>query len=99
MCLRLSYNVRHARGDANFPVGRQRRHVMFTGLVEALGTVVQTTAVEAGARLVLREPTLAPQLTLGESVSVNGACLTVVAHDAETFAFEAGPETLRRTNL
>jgi riboflavin synthase len=72
---------------------------MFTGLVEALGTVAELTPAGAGTRLVLREPGLAPQLTLGESVCVNGACLTVVAHDAQTFAFEAGPETLRRTDL
>jgi len=72
---------------------------MFTGLVEALGTVVELAPAGAGSRLLLREPGCAGQLTLGESVSVNGACLTVVAHDDETFAFEAGPETLRRTNL
>ena len=72
---------------------------MFTGLVEALGTVAELTPAGAGTRLVLREPGLAPKLTLGESVCVNGACLTVVARDAETFAFEAGPETLRRTEL
>src|SRR5947209_19199645 len=72
---------------------------MFTGLVEALGTVVEVAPAGAGARLVLREGVMAPQLTLGESVCVNGACLTVVAHDATTFAFEAGPETLKRTNL
>ena len=73
---------------------------MFTGLVEALGSVVEITPDgTAGRRLVLREPGIAPQLVLGESVAVNGACLTVVAHDAATFAFEAGPETLRRTNL
>src|SRR5438552_3469666 len=72
---------------------------MFTGLVEALGTVVEVAPAGAGARLVLREERMAPQLTLGESVCVNGACLTVVAHDAATFAFEAGPETLKRTNL
>src|SRR5262245_4581732 len=72
---------------------------MFTGLVEALGIVVATEGARAGRRLTLRHPALAPQLTLGESVAVNGACLTVVAHDAETFAFEASPETLARTNL
>jgi riboflavin synthase len=42
---------------------------------------------------------MAPQLVLGESVAVNGACLTVITQDAETFAFQAGPETLERTNL
>src|SRR5437588_12418504 len=72
---------------------------MFTGLVEALGNVVERTSSGAGDRLVLRQPALASQLTVGESVSVNGACLTVVAHDDATFAFEVGPETLRRTNL
>lgn len=72
---------------------------MFTGLVESLGTVVELAASGVGSRLVLREPAIAPQLSLGESVAVNGACLTVIAHDADTFAFEAGPETLARTNL
>jgi riboflavin synthase len=72
---------------------------MFTGLVEALGTVRERTVAGAGCRLVIAEPRIAPELSLGESVAVNGTCLTVVAHDAATFAFEAGPETLRRTNL
>jgi riboflavin synthase len=72
---------------------------MFTGLVESMGTVIAMSPAGAGSRLVLREPAYAPNLSLGESVSVNGACLTVVAHDAETFAFEAGPETLLRTDL
>jgi riboflavin synthase len=72
---------------------------MFTGLVEALGSVVEITPDGNGRRLVLREPGIAPHLALGESVAVNGACLTVVAHDAATFTFGAGPETLRRTSL
>ena len=72
---------------------------MFTGLVETLGTVRELTFVGAGSRLVIAETALAPELRLGESVAVNGACLTIVDHDAETFAFEAGPETLNRTNL
>lgn len=71
---------------------------MFTGLVEALGTVQQLTAAGAGRRLVVACQ-IAPELTLGESVCVNGACLTVVAHDQTSFAFEVGPETLLRTNL
>jgi riboflavin synthase len=72
---------------------------MFTGLVEAMGDVVARDPGGAGDRLVLREPALAPQLAIGESVCVNGACLTVVARDLATFAFDVGPETLRRTNL
>jgi riboflavin synthase len=72
---------------------------MFTGLIETLGTVCRVDQDGAGRHLVVTEPKLAPQLTLGESVAVNGACLTVVERDAQTFRFQAGPETLLRTNL
>ncbi len=73
---------------------------MFTGLVEALGTVAHVEPDGAGGRhLILTEAVLAPQLAIGESVAVNGACLTVVERDGDIFRFQAGPETLRRTNL
>lgn len=72
---------------------------MFTGLVEALGVVRERTDTGAGCRLVVTEARLAAELTLGESVAVNGACLTVVARTETEFAFEVGPETLLRTNL
>jgi riboflavin synthase len=72
---------------------------MFTGLVETLGTLEALTPEGAGTRLTVRAPEIAGQLVLGESVAVNGACLTVVANDSSSFAFQAGPETLARTNL
>src|SRR5262245_43523601 len=73
---------------------------MFTGLVEFLSPVERIAPDGAGgAELTVREPALAPSLALGESVAVNGACLTVVARDAETFRFQLGPETLKCTNL
>ena|SRR5947207_4648867 len=72
---------------------------MFTGLIESLGTVRRLDSDGAGRHLVVAEPALAPQLAIGESVAVNGACLTVVERDAETFRFQVGPETLERTNL
>lgn len=73
---------------------------MFTGLVEVLGTIGAVKADGGGGRgLVVAAPTLAAELVVGDSVAVNGACLTVVAHDADTCRFQAGPETLRRTNL
>jgi riboflavin synthase len=72
---------------------------MFTGLVETLGAVREVIADGAGRDLVIEAPTLTADLALGESVAVNGCCLTVVAHDAATCRFQAGPETLRRTNL
>jgi riboflavin synthase len=72
---------------------------MFTGLVEALGTVRRLDPDGAGRRLEIDAPDLSAGLVLGESVAVNGCCLTVVARDAGGCHFQAGPETLGRTNL
>jgi riboflavin synthase len=72
---------------------------MFTGLIEALGQVEALAPCGPGRELILAEPALAPQLTIGESVAVNGVCLTVVACQGNTFRFQLGPETLTRTNL
>lgn len=72
---------------------------MFTGLVQALGTVSAVTDAQNGRRLRIIESALAPQVSLGESIAVNGACLTVVARDGDAFDFEAGPETLAKTTL
>jgi riboflavin synthase len=73
---------------------------MFTGLVQTMGRVVESRDDGHGGRhLTVREAGISPQLTLGESVAVNGACLTVVRSDAESFDFQVGPETVRRTTL
>lgn len=72
---------------------------MFSGIVEALGTVAEIRSEPPGCTLVIREPKIAAQTKVADSVSVNGCCLTVVAADAETMSFQAGPETLARTNL
>lgn len=73
---------------------------MFTGLVQSLGTVRTATDDGHGGRnLTVHEPAIAPHLALGESVAVNGCCLTVVRSDAETFDFQVGPETVHRTTL
>jgi len=72
---------------------------MFTGLVESLGSVRDLVPDGAGCRLTVAAPDIAAELVLGESVAVNGACLTVVARDAETCCFQLAPETLHRTNL
>jgi riboflavin synthase len=72
---------------------------MFTGLVESMGTVRDVASDGVGTLLRIEEPVIAPELPLGASVAVNGACLTVVAADQLSFSFQAGPETLRLTNL
>ncbi|MBY0527298.1 MAG: riboflavin synthase [Gemmataceae bacterium] len=72
---------------------------MFTGLVEALGTVLHVEPDGAGRHLFVSEPAIVPQLSIGDSVAINGACLTVVERDGDVCRFQAGPETLKRTNL
>jgi riboflavin synthase len=73
---------------------------MFTGLVQALGTVRAVADDRHGGRtLTIVEAVPAPKLELGESVAVNGACLTVVSREGDAFAFQAGPETLAKTAL
>ena len=73
---------------------------MFTGLVQTVGRVRAADDDGHGGRtLTVTEPAVASQLALGESVAVNGVCLTVVSHDAEAFDFQVGPETVQRTVL
>ena len=72
---------------------------MFTGLVECLGRVDRVDDEGSGRRLTIAWPGVEAPLTIGESVAVNGCCLTVVAAEGETFELQAGPETLLRTNL
>ncbi|MCA9267869.1 MAG: riboflavin synthase [Planctomycetales bacterium] len=72
---------------------------MFTGLVETMGEVVAMTASGAAVRLTLRHGEIAKAASLGDSIAVNGCCLTVVERQGDTFGFDAGEETLRRTNL
>jgi len=72
---------------------------MFTGLVEVLGRVERVDEENSGRRFRLTWPGLSEALAFGESVAVNGCCLTVVAAEGEGFDVQAGPETLLRTNL
>jgi len=74
---------------------------MFTGLVEALGTIRRLERprgdVEA-ADLAVEIP-FAGELLIGDSVAVDGCCLTVVESSGDNVVFQAGPETIRRTTL
>jgi riboflavin synthase len=74
---------------------------MFTGIVEGTGTVAELAAAGdgGGARLRVDAPWLAGDLRLGESVAVNGCCLTVAEATAGGFAADLVAETLRRTAL
>jgi riboflavin synthase len=73
---------------------------MFTGLVQSLGTVARITDDGHGGRhLWVTDPEVAPGLVSGESVAVNGVCLTVVERAGDRFSFQVGPETVSRSNL
>jgi len=72
---------------------------MFSGIVEALGTIAEVRSEPPGCRPIVREPRIAAETKVADSISVNGCCLTVIEVAGETFAFQAGPETLARTNL
>jgi riboflavin synthase len=72
---------------------------MFTGLIEAMGTIDDVLHQGPGVRLLVRAGQLAVDAAIGDSIAINGCCLTVVASDADKLAFEAGSETLSRTNL
>lgn len=71
---------------------------MFTGLIEAVGVIRERTDVERGARLVVEAP-FASELAKGESVAVDGACLTAEDRDGETFRCTVVQTTLDRTTL
>ena len=72
---------------------------MFTGLVEELGSITEFSAPEVGAVLTVECPIVVSDAAIGDSVCVNGCCLTVINKTDTTLTFEAGTETLQRTNL
>jgi riboflavin synthase len=72
---------------------------MFTGLVEEVGTVAAVRHGAGSSRLVLSAPGIGPECRLGDSVCINGVCLTVVAAAGARVEFDAVAETLRRSNL
>jgi riboflavin synthase len=72
---------------------------VFTGIVRERGRVVRVDGGADGMRLELEAPATAPHVAVGDSVSVSGCCLTAVHVSNGRLAFDAVPETLRRTSL
>jgi riboflavin synthase len=68
---------------------------VFTGIVEEIGAVKAIN----GSRFTIKARKTLQGLALGDSIAINGACLTVVTLDASSFGIDAVPETLKRTNL
>jgi riboflavin synthase len=72
---------------------------MFTGLVETMGKITQIVDQPPGKRLSVDAGCVAADASIGDSISINGCCLTVISLDGSRLSFEAGEETLSRTNL
>ena len=72
---------------------------MFTGIVRDRGRVVAVEGGAQGVRLRVEAPAAAAQASVGDSISISGCCLTAVEVGDGTVAFDAVPETLRRTSL
>ena len=72
---------------------------MFTGLVIETGELLSLERLEKSARLTLRAPAVGPRAEIGDSIAVNGCCLTVTARDGDRLSFDLLAETLRLTNL
>lgn len=72
---------------------------MFTGLIEEVASVLWIRATERGTQLQIAAPRISESVRKGDSVSVNGCCLTVSAYRGEQLTFDLLEETLDRTNL
>ncbi|HZN12119.1 MAG TPA: riboflavin synthase, partial [Blastocatellia bacterium] len=72
---------------------------MFTGIVEELGALRRITAGRDGARLEVAARVVLAGARVGDSMAVNGVCLTVVELGADSFAADVSAETLSRTSL
>jgi len=72
---------------------------MFCGIVEEMGAVTSMEKTLAGTRMTILAATVMGDLKIGDSISVNGTCLTVVTRGQRDFAVEVSPETLSVTTL
>ena len=72
---------------------------MFTGLIEEIGTVVAARASHRGTQLQIDAPRIAKKIRSGDSISVNGCCLTLASRRGKRLTFDLLEETIARTNL
>src|SRR5690348_5923628 len=72
---------------------------MFSGIIETTGTISVIEQINGGARLVLTSSIPRAEVSLGESICVNGTCLTVTGSGDTSLRFDVSAESLRRTNL
>ena len=73
--------------------------LMFTGLIQATGTIESVTPAGGTLRIAIHSPELAPRLHIGDSIAVSGVCLTALAPEPSRFFAELAAETVQRTSL
>lgn len=73
--------------------------LMFTGLIEEVGAVSVVESSSQGSKITVSARQVLENVQLGDSIAVDGACMTVIAFNAAGFTFEASPESLSKTNL
>jgi riboflavin synthase len=72
---------------------------VFTGIIENLGTIASLSLDDHGGRITIHGPHLAAQLAIGNSIAVNGCCLTIVSADAGSFSADLSSETIVKTSF
>lgn len=103
-CVRYPSSVLEHSHTTSFLL-RETTRIMFTGLVEGLGAIQAVLTESSGLRIVVAPSadmlgsTERDRCCLGDSIAINGCCLTVVQMENDCWAFQAGTETLSKTNL
>lgn len=72
---------------------------MFTGLIEDLGKITDIISIQNGKKIIVETNLPIDEIKIGDSISINGACQTVIKIDSNKLTFEAMAETLNRTNF
>lgn len=90
---RLEHGVTHLKKE------RGSTTALFTGIVEEMGKVQKLEEVDGSVELTVEASLVVEDAKLGDSIAVNGTCLTVTSFDANSFVVGLSPETLRKTSL
>jgi riboflavin synthase len=77
----------------------QSKEIMFTGIIEHIGTMDSLSLQNTGGRVIIHAPSLASSLAVSHSIAVNGCCLTIVAVDHDRFTADLSAETLQCTSF
>jgi riboflavin synthase len=80
-------------------LARNQEEVVFTGIIEHLGTIETLEVKSGGGRVTIQAPSVVPALAVSNSIAVNGCCLTVVALGNETFSADLSGETFQKTSF